>query len=191
MKESLATALTGTGSMQDSEVNEVRVDRVRAAAAAQMPEVHRAQMKSANQALKDANLCAMGRHAIAFRVGHCAASHEPLVEALSEWLSRRLRQDARAVAIQAIREWTVSMCPRCKGAAIVPDHDVQHLEGPQPMRNCPDCSGSGKRRWDEGERDMSRKAAQTVEVAKSILRQAETAITTHYGKLLGKGSVSV
>lgn len=108
----------------------------------------------------------MGKCTLAFRIGNDPKERANAIEDLFSTVkgatmrggSQRFRfnQDwARCVAAVAMDELTIGMCITCRGAGQVRNHDQQKLEGKQPMKVCPSCSGERKRRYSEDERVKS------------------------------------
>lgn len=57
------------------------------------------------------------------------------------------------VSRQAITEHIIDFCPTCRGAGEIPAQDG--LEGAQRMKPCPECAGTGKRRYTDEERRVN------------------------------------
>lgn len=158
MKESLVAVLTGFQSLSNDDSRERPVDRLHAVGAGQQRGRLDRQTLIFSERLREAHLVTLGRDLIAFKYSHSADAHEKAISGLTDALGwkkaeHHLRPRQRPqVARWAIQEWVIDSCPTCWGRKIVPDHDIQGLEGRQPMKNCGTCSATGKRRYDDAER---------------------------------------
>lgn len=186
MKHALAATLGGFQSLDSDDSCERPVDRL-AAAGAIGRQVGRAQ-----EAMRAATLCGLGVDLIAFKFGHRAASGPDAIDQLSaamHWPQHKLSLKGvqwRRVAAWAVREWSVDICPTCKGAAVVPDHDQKDLEGAQPMKPCSECHATGKRRYRDSERAkaLGGNFDEGLAVAHMLIGWAEGLAIAHAKKML-------
>lgn len=116
------------------------------------------QVARSHNAQRTAHLCSLGVDLIAFKLGGRVTSKEDAEDQLSAvlaWPSLKLRLSGKnrdRIARWAVYEWVIDLCPTCSGAKVVPDHNLKHLEGVQPMKECGTCAGTGKRRYSDQER---------------------------------------
>lgn len=171
MKEAIIGVLTGMQGLGWDESREKPVDRLTALAAA--------QWRRADAASRASFLCSLGRDLIAFKGASRPDSWAEAVAKLAEALQcRKLKNlsfgDRQRIAAWAVQEFAVDMCPSCLGAKEVPQFDGQE-DGYQPMMSCRACSGSGKRRYTDGERAaaMGQSYAEAMNEAHRIIADAQ------------------
>lgn len=158
MKEALVQVLTGLQSLSNDDSRERPVDRLHAVGSSQRRETWDHETQKFVEHLREAHLATLGKNLISFKYAHRADAREPAVNGLADALDgHRLRLNLRRgtrvrVAAWSIQEWVVDQCPTCTGRKQIPDHDIQGLEGRQPMKPCPTCSGTGRRRYEDAER---------------------------------------
>jgi hypothetical protein len=200
-KEEMARATSAGVGLGDSDVHETNVNRLAAIAAMQMPEVHRGALtKSANEANYDSKLCALGRDFVAAKAGNSQnAAREARLKLVSLLQTKAdIRSDywADVICDAAVKEALFNVCAPCSGKGEIPDHDQPELEGRQPMKSCPTCVGSRKRRYTREERFTmlgmkpdhpdARRYMEAIGTAKGILADAERMAVATYEKLLGR-----
>ncbi len=150
MKELLAAVLGGPQSLGEDPVSEKPVDLLHAIGAG-------SAHGSVIRASRDALLVSLGRDLIALKHGGREASLWPAIGNLAEvlsWTSHRLDLkpwQRTAVARWALVEWVEDACGTCTGKGQIPMHQ-EAAEGRQGMKQCPTCSGIGKRRYSDEER---------------------------------------
>lgn len=152
MRAALAGVMGGFQNLDHDDAHERPVDRLSALAAAQIARAEDAQ--------RGAILASLGVELIRFKDARIDAARldaEDLLSAVLVWHQRSLDLsdlDRTRVARWAIHEWANDSCPPrpngCGGAGEVPDHS--RVEGKQPMRVCPVCSGSRMRYWSDDDR---------------------------------------
>lgn len=173
MKLALAAVLGGLQSLGHDEAREKPVDRLGAMAAS--------QIARAKDAERTAALCSLGVDLIRFKFANIEAARLDAEDRLALALTWRHKADDLSdrergrVARWAVREWGIDLCPRCKGAGKTPDFVVP-IEGKQPMSECVDCWGSGKRRYTDAERTeaMGQLFAKALDEAHSLIAWAES-----------------
>jgi hypothetical protein len=120
----------------------------------------------ANDAHRIVAQVSLGKHSMLFRLGNDPKERAPAIGELTFILQRARRKVGgrlvpfpqnvcECVATVALDELTIDMCPTCSGAGVVRDHSLEDLSGPQPMRQCPSCAGSLRRRYTDDERIMA------------------------------------
>jgi hypothetical protein len=120
----------------------------------------------ANEAHRIVAMVSLGKKSILFRLGNHPLERVGIVDELGAIIKStknkqgnlRFRFDFRVcncIAATAIDELAKDQCFTCNGAGVERDHDVQALEGPQPMRVCSACMGAKRRRYSEDERVLN------------------------------------
>jgi hypothetical protein len=157
MKAALAAALGGFQSLGHDDLRERPVDRVGAAGAAQI---------RGQGAELEAIKASLGVDLIRFkfsRIVRAGRDAEDMLSGILAWPSEwkpygevKLKARERGkVARWAIQEWAHDKCPPrpdgCGGAKEVPSSG-QPIDGRQPMMSCPQCKGTGVRRWTDDDR---------------------------------------
>lgn len=160
MREALARSLSGLVNLDEDDHSERPVDRIHAIALA--------QTRAVNDARFRAILVPLGRLLLPL-VDDVSRKYEAEgIKALQLFIAgeKRLRvreETAWFIAKQSIEEARSQRCKVCKGVTDVPDGttsipDVERMagktvwEGPVPLKTCPACKGTGKRRWTDAER---------------------------------------
>jgi hypothetical protein len=141
-------------------------------------------------------LCSLGVRLMSFKYANCATSKadaEDMLWAVLAWKKLKLSpRQLRRVAVQAVMENAIDICPLCKSAKEIPDHDAPELEGRQPMKCCPPspigCGGTGKRRYTDEERAeaMGDTFPRAMSEAHDMLATAE-ALAVDLGKRILRG----
>lgn len=148
MRESLAKALSGPINL-DEKAHERPVDRLHALASS--------QIYRANRAARASKLSALGVSLIALKHANRADEYARAVERLADcllWCKPKAGELMRVnVSRQAITEHIIDFCPTCRGAGEIPAQDG--MEGAQRMKPCPECAGTGKRRYTDEERRVN------------------------------------
>lgn len=199
MKPALIGVLGGLQSLSHDDFCERPVDRLGAMGfiARKVPdERNGAQVARSNHEERMAILCSLGVDLIRFKFANIAAARLDAEDMLAMALTWRHKADDLSgrekdkVARWAVEEWASDLCPPrpagCGGAKEVPDHDWQKLEGVQPMRSCPVCSGSGKRLWTDAERieAMGQAFAEAMDEAHALIAWAESLAVQRGKKML-------
>jgi hypothetical protein len=125
----------------------------------------------ADEAHRIVALVALGKKSIVFRSqrnrrpidGAQASERAEAIQDLAHMLKRSRTSDTstfamnicRCIASVAMDELAIDMCEACAGAGEMPDHNLQQLEGRQPMKVCPTCMGSRRRRYNDDQRITS------------------------------------
>jgi hypothetical protein len=143
-------------------------------------------------ALRNGLASHLHKRAVAELAGELLIRHRRIIATDFEfWVDESIRHgekiqspdhlSAVAVARQAIQEHIIDVCPTCSGRGEVPDHDVEHLDGPQPMKLCDTCGGSGSRRYSTDERKQAlsasvdhRRVNDRLDEAIQVIRNAES-----------------
>lgn len=192
-------------------------DGVAAVGAAQLHEHHMRQCNDAQQAARNARWVAIGMTTLAVKNGlqprlfsravaeiacemliakkHMnvinAADWIDIVEKRAECLTHPVYVAAHAVARAALHQHVIDMCPTCGGKKEIPDHDIPDLNGVQPMKMCPDCNGTGKRRYTDEEcadaviGHVDRKhAREQINDALETIQRCEVMAIRHWSKIL-------
>lgn len=154
MRESLAHALSGPVSLAEDQWRERDVDRLHAVAAAQIAKATRTE--------REAHLAALGKSWIALRdaarIDERSAVLSGLIACLMWSRPRPTVKAADRAARWVILERIHEACVTCKGKAEIPDTErmsgrvFTEGDGAVPMRNCPECNGTGKHRYSNQER---------------------------------------
>ena len=148
MRESLARVLSGISNL-DEGPHERPVDRLHALASA--------QIERANRTARASKLAALGVSLIALKAANRPDEYDRAVSRLAEclaWAKPVKSSDMRMrVSRQAVMEHCVDFCPTCRGAGEIPAQDG--LDGAQRMKPCPECGGTGKRRYTDEERRIN------------------------------------
>jgi hypothetical protein len=185
MKLAFAGVLGGFQSLSNDDARERPVDRLAALGAA--------QIARSKEAERTAALCSLGVDLIRFKFAGIAAARQDAEDQLAVALTWRHKADDLSprekmkVACWAVQEWAGDLCPPrpegCGGAKEVPDHDLRHLEGAQPMRSCPVCRGTGMRLWKDEERieAMGRPFGVAMSEAHALIAWAES-LAIQFGK---------
>lgn len=197
MREALVRVLTSPTNLDEQDHAERPVDRLHAVASAQYRAIDRAR--------RMAVLVPLGRLLLPIVDGKSDRFRKEAEKALSlclSWAEYRLRlhKDIRgAVAKQAIHEAQNARCPTCKGITDVKDGicSIPDLEkmaghrvwiGPVPLKPCPACNGTGKRRFTDDERAMvvldAVRYAEALAVAHSIISEATSVVLDQYRNIL-------
>jgi hypothetical protein len=181
MKQSLAAVLTGFQGLGSDDSREKPVDRLAA--------LGQIQNSYADATASNAALAALGVALISFKFANRPASKQEAEDMLaialswkntkgdSMWGVRLTAKERDSVARQAIVEWALDFCPPrpigCGGAGEVPAQE--RSEGAQPMRPCPVCRGTRRRRFSDLERiqAMGKAFEKAMDVAHSIIGDAE------------------
>lgn len=156
MKAALAAVLTGFQGLEHNDVREKPVDRLGALGMIQRQRDE--QSAHGKRVDREAALSSLGVELIRFKGAHVAsakADAEDKLAGIMAWRSWGLDLTGKQraiVAAWAIREWAVDICPTCAGAREVRDHDQHDQVGTQPMKRCPSCLGTSKRRYSDEER---------------------------------------
>lgn len=153
------------------------------------------------------NLVSLGKANNLFRHGNRAHERQVAMEQLAAIIKAektrggqpRFRFSLRfseAVALAAIDELAVCMCPECSGARVVPMYEHNPAEGRQPMVQCPMCHGSGAREYtDDDRRDAVRETAESRSVGgeevERCLPRSPAAVSWARTKLLEAERVAV
>lgn len=192
MRETLGVTLGGMlGLGQSEDQGERAVDRIAALGASQ---ALTEQDRRVNHAAEESFLIGLGGDLIALKYGRRTASKVSAQANLAQALSwKRLRlglTDLQRDRISwwAIREWTIDACTPCMGSGKVAAHDVEGLEGAQPMETCPTCQGAGKRRYDDAERiqALGHPFAEAMESAHRLISTAEGLATANVLRKVGR-----
>jgi len=154
VKESLAHALSGPVSLAEDEWRERPVDRLHALASSQIANGVRTE--------REAILAALGKSWIALRD---AMRTDEMPEVLSGLIACLMwsRPRPTAKAAELVARWIIiervhENCPTCKGRKEIPDSDkmggraLEAGAGAIPMRECPECHGTGKHVYSNRER---------------------------------------
>lgn len=203
MKAALALALSGFQGLGSDDYRERAVDRLGAAGSVRNAgalegcrrEIDE-QVRVSHHAELEAHLNSLGVDLIAFKFGgrvRSRADAEDRLAGILSWpakdggfkLALTSRQRDR-VARWAVQEWTDDTCSQCKGAKESPDHERAGLEGPQRMKACPTCAGTGRRRYSDEERRaaMGEEFRKAMYEAHGIIGRAESmALRTAAGML--------
>jgi hypothetical protein len=177
MKQSLAGVLSGFQGLGGDDFRERPVDRLAALGAI--------QIVRGRDAARESTLCSLGVDLIAFKLGHRASSKPDAEDKLSlvlawtdpegknTWKLRLTAKERDRVAVWAVQEWTVDCCPTCNGSAQIPIQ--QDTDGAQPMKPCPSCDSTGKRRYSDRERieALGGDFDKAMSTAHGIIGQAE------------------
>lgn len=178
MSESIARALAGYVGLGESPSHDAApVDRLHAIAAAQRPETY------GERAQEQAYLASLGVDLVRLKLANVAKAYLPCLERLTValmWRSDALRikeAQASVIAAQCIQEHIVDFCPTCSGRGEIPDPEkVDGREGVVPMKTCPECGGSGVRRYSDAERveaiGQARQLAHVFEACHSIISKS-------------------
>lgn len=192
MKGVMALVLAGLQGLGSDESRERPVDRLTAMGAI--------QAARAGEVARISELNSLGIDLIAFKFGKRESSKQAAEEKLADvlaWLDAKgksywgLRsRDPRhllKIAAWAIREWDVDYCPSCRGAKEISFYG-EGFEGPQRMTICPDCRGTGKRRYSDGERAdaLGDANSRALAIAAGIIGQAEGQAVRHAREKLGR-----
>lgn len=194
MKAAFAGALGGLQNLDHDEVHERPVDRLGAMGfiGRKCPDERLGQqVERSINANRTAMLCSLGVDLVRFKFANVAPARldaEDVLAAALEWkpwlnLSGRERM---RVARWAVQEWAIDLCPKCKGAKVVPGHDMKELEGVQPMVPCGDCRATGKRRYTDEERveAMGKAFNAAMDEAHAIIAWAESLAIQRGKKML-------
>lgn len=193
MREALASVLSGLSSLQEDDYRERPVDRLHALAAAQQAAI--------NKTARAAHLAGLGVSLIALKVANRSDEMERAVSRLTKHMKdcrpRPNEEMRRKIARQAIFEFVLDFCPRCRGAKEVVD--APGIDGAQRMKPCPPesdggCGGSGKRRYSDSERMESLGAKEDdllriqrqMSYAMSVVGEAEYEALSGAKKMLEK-----
>lgn len=141
-------------------------DAVGGAQVAEVYQIARGRNLDAAEAHRIVAQVSLGKHSILFRLGNDARERKGALDELTAMLrgAKTKRGEmrfpfnmriSRCIAGVALNELAIDMCFDCKGAGVVPDHDIAGLEGRQPMKVCPACMGAKRRRYGEDERVLS------------------------------------
>jgi hypothetical protein len=182
-----AGVLGGLQGLGSDESRERPVDRLAALGAIQNAQVVQAERTSV--------LCALGVRLISFKYANCPTSKadaEDMLCAVLAWTKKKnanqwgLKLNAgerTIIAAQALMEYAIDFCPTCKSGEIP---DQSEREGAQPMKTCPSCSGTGRRRYSDEERAeaMGRTFAKAMQEAHSILSRAESLAVSQAKQML-------
>jgi hypothetical protein len=157
MKAALVGVLGGLQNLDHDEAHERPVDRLGAAGMIGRGAARARQAEKATNAERESILCSLGVDLIRFKYSNVAAARldaEDMLALALAWRPRLnlSRRERTRVARWAVQEWAIDLCPTCKGAKVVPDHDAKGLEGVQPMKPCCECGSTGKRRYSDAER---------------------------------------
>ena len=154
MKEALAKTLSGLSHLTPHDCTqpaiERPVDRLGAIAMAS-----RVIGKTGN-AQRQANLAALGKRLYSLKYANredeYPAAHADLAGMIRFKVKGISHTEALNLSRLCIREWVIDVCVPCSGKGQVADHDIKHLEGPQPMRQCHSCAGTGHWKYSDAER---------------------------------------
>lgn len=175
-KEAFAHCLTGPISLAEDQWRERDVDRLHALASSQ-------QLR-ANRTARESHLSSLGVSYIALksanRPDELARAISKLAAFLQDFKPRANSEMRQRIAMQAIMECVIDFCPTCKGTGEIPAQDG--VDGAQRMKECPECSGHGKRRYSDAERmgalqapaDDLFKIQRQLDFAISVLAEAES-----------------
>lgn len=148
MREALAKALSGPINL-DEQAHERPVDRLHALASS--------QIERANRTARASKLSALGVSLIALKHANRADEYARAIDRLADcllWCRPKADELIRVnVSRQAIMEHCIDFCPTCRGAGEIPAQGG--LEGAQRMKSCPECAGTGKRRYTDEERRIN------------------------------------
>lgn len=186
-REQLSTVLAG---------NRSPGDRVAAIGAAQLFEHHMRQSEQSNQAARDSRYVSIGMTTMAVKNGLRATLFERAIDEVADEYLQAIKTPisesaARTVSRAALHQHILDMCQTCHGKKEVPDHDVPHLEGAQPMKTCPSCEGTGKRTYSAAESadalngavDRSQARA-SIDKCLEIIQRAERLAIRHWAMVL-------
>lgn len=197
MREALVRVLTSPTNLDEQDHAERPIDRLHAVASAQCRAIDRAR--------RAAVLVPLGRLLLPIVDGQSDRFHKEAEEALSlclSWKEYRLRVHgdiSRAVARQAIYEAQNARCKVCRGITDVPNGtcSIPDLEkmagkkvwtGPVPLKPCPACNGTGKRRFTDAERERvvldAVRYAEALAVAHSIISESTSMVLDQYRHIL-------
>jgi hypothetical protein len=182
MKLSLAVTLGGLQGLGSTPDNRERpVDRLTALARAEGPVERRSmsQCERGDHAAQESFLCSLGGDLIAFKFGNRAPSKSEAEVKLAialGWKQYGLKlkpAQLERIARCALMEWALDLCLTCRGAKEIPNY--QDVDGAQPMKVCPECSGTGLRRYSDSERTeaMGEAYAKAMGWAHSLIAQSE------------------
>ena len=183
MKLSLAVTLGGLQGLGGTEDGRERpVDRLTALAHAIGPVERRStsQAERGDRAARDSFLCSLGGDLIAFKFSNRAPSKSEaeLKRAIALgwkcWGLKLRRAQYDRIARWALMEYALDFCPTCAAKGEIPNQ--QDVDGRQPMRQCPECGGNGKRHYSDQERTdaMGEAFDKAMSWAHSIIAMAES-----------------
>jgi predicted RNA-binding Zn-ribbon protein involved in translation (DUF1610 family) len=185
MKQILALAMGGFQSLGSDDSCERPVDRLGA-----MGIVGR-MVGRAEDAARNATLCALGVDLIAFKFGKretSKADAEDMLAAVLAWRNTERKSswgikvsgsERARIARWAVQEWANEACAPCTGTGIsIDDRGVS--------RGCPACGGMKKRRFSETERftALGGNFDAAMGVAHGIIGRAEVLATRHGAEML-------
>lgn len=191
MKEALAGVLGGFQSLGSDDSCERPVDRLGALG------VIGRQIGRAEDAARDATLCALGVDLIAFKLGKRESSRpdaEDMLFAILGWQTRDRKstwgikangRERLRIAKWAISEWANENCVPCTGTGIaIDDRGVS--------RGCPACGGMKKRRYTESERwtALGGQFDKAMAAAHGIIGRAEFMAVRHGKEMLERWPLS-
>lgn len=184
MKQALASALgglPGLGSTDDG--RERPVDRIGALASAQAKAGERLSQETVFRALGALLIGLKAR-----RNDFVRDAEDTLCGCLGwdRWTLKLKGKERLRIARWALVEYSMPFCPTCRGATESPNHE--DVEGRQPMRQCPSCSGTGLRRFSDSERReaMGDPFKHAMSVAHLILSTSESSAMRGYAQWLGR-----
>lgn len=154
MKEALAHALSGIASLAEDAWRERPVDRLHALASSQISNGVRTE--------REAILAALGKSWMALRDARCTKEMPEVLDGLIACLMWS-RPKPTAKAADKVARWIIiervhENCPTCRGRKEIPDTDkmggreIAEGSGAIPMRECPECKGTGKHIYSNRER---------------------------------------
>jgi hypothetical protein len=137
------------------------------------------QIARSREAQHQAFLCSLGVDLISFKFANRPSakqdSEDKLAIALgwAQWKLKLSKRAAHEVSIWTVQEWAIDLCPTCKGAGHIPNQE--RVEGVQPMKPCPSCATTGKRRYSDSERHeaLGGPFDKALSVAHGIIGRAE------------------
>lgn len=180
------------------------------------PKTPEARNLTAEEAHRIVAMVSLGKKSILYRLGNMAQERRGAIDELSSMLLRRkpngrpfAKALVRAIAGTALHELAFDVCASCKGSGVIRDHDLQALEGRQPMKVCPTCMGAKRFRFNEDQRtkrlaeewrpDDAKAAAKelrasarlgailaAVDTGRATLLEAERIAVEESGYMLGK-----
>jgi hypothetical protein len=187
----MAAALSGFQNLDDSDHRERPVARVASAGAAArtLPDqdAHGGQIARSNRAQREAHLASLGVDLVALKFAYTMSRRQDCEDKLAVLLVSITKLKARQrdrVARQAITEWAAEVCASCHGAGQIVFAGGK--EGARPTKICGTCSGSGKRRYSDKERQdaMGEALASAMAEAHGLIGEAERLAIRGYAKML-------
>ena len=129
----------------------------------QMPRAKGGQDLEAEAAAKVVGQISLGKKTLMTRHSNVLSERAGAIDELCVMLELAVYRDGerrvpfeveicRCIAATALDELTFDGCSLCFGRGQVRDHNLDKLEGPQPMMECPRCKGKRRLRFNEDQR---------------------------------------